>query len=568
MKNSMFLMLTLLVSCAPALTIKDQKRELASDSEVFIKYISYKNGTTIVDNISPERWMGASGGFSDGGRKDALIKFFSANTRERSNSGLKHEACFQGTAQQIQKKYFDSKKAEHAVRDLTGKVPETRASSDGMLLGLRFNLRINGESKERSYFFRMPNCMAGKSPIDELDQFQVGSILRDKFDIKDFELHAMAEREMESLKRDVAADISAAGFEINDAPVVPAKLKLPTFTLQLDKDTAKGKPTYPWKNGSVLDEAEAIKLGIVLQKYMYDNMVNQDPKNPDMNFIAEKNKKQQFCHTPWLNVGPAGREGIHGLTKERDLKPSPTMDVYAEATPGSDWGISYYNGPGCTTISNVYGTKLKPKAEPDFTKSVFGNDTFAAKLLFTTADFPNLEGSYIWHANVSGPGQTARSVQKVRHLQMDITLKDSSIKGANPKLNNWIMYTYYFDPNYDYDREYKKQLGENPLASIPNLPKGFLKMRPMGVQYGFGEEDGIIFKGAQTNGVGGRLNGPADNPKSSCLGCHGTSGVKGKGMVPGYLSNEEWTATQTHLDFSQQFALGKRNYETEFKKKK
>ena len=88
----------------------------------------------------------------------------------------------------------------------------------------------------------------------------------------------------------------------------------------------------------------------------------------------------------------------------------------------------------------------------------------------------------------------------------------------------------------------------------------------MGVQYGFGERDGIIFHGVQTNGVGGRLNGPADNPKGSCLGCHGTSGLDGKAMVPGFLSNKEWLPKTKHLDFSQQFALGKRNFETSFDK--
>lgn len=570
MKNSSLLALAFLVSCTPPIAVHERTREFASlkeESEIVIKYISYKNGQAIVDKISPSRWAGIDGGFSAGGRQDALIKFFSANTRIKSNSGQKHEACFVGLAQQIQKKFFDPSNPQHAVRDLKGNVPQSKASSDGMLLGLKFDVRINGESKDRNYFFRLPNCLAGKSPIDESHDYEVGAIFKDKFDISKFELHEMAEKEMFGAKRGIAQAAANAGFVINDAPVIPAGKKLPSFELRLEKGATKAVEVYPWKNGSVKDEASAIKLGMILQKYIYENMANQDATNPDMNFIAQKNTKRQFCHTPWLNVGPSGREGIHGMTKERDLKPSPTMDVYAQATAGSDWGVSFYNAPGCTTIANVYGTAKAPKAKPDFTKSVFGNDTFAAKLLFTTANFPNIKDAFAWNSNISEPGSTFREVKPVRHIQMDITVKDSSIKGSDPKLNNWIMYTYYYDPDFDYDKEYKKDLGPNPLATIAKLPKGFLKMRPMGVQYGFGEQDGIIFHGAQTNGVGGRLNGPADNPKGSCLGCHGTSGIEGMPMVPGFLTNTEWIPKAKHLDFSQQFALGKRNFETSFEKK-
>lgn len=565
MKKTGLLFCAFLVSCTPPLAIKERKREFASlqvQSEVVIKYISYKNGQTIVDKISPKRWATK---FSNGGRQDALVKFFSANTREKSNSGQKHEACFEGTAQAVQKEFFDASNPQHAIRDLTGDVPQSKASSDGMLLGLKFDLRLNHQNTPKTYFFRLPNCLAGKSPIDEsADQYEVGSVLKEKFDPEKFELHASAEHENFRIQRSVAAVDAKAGFVINDDPKIPAGKKMPKFELQLQRNTLKAAEVYPWNKGDITDELSAVKLGIILQKYIYENMANQDPKNPDMNFIAQKNTKRLFCSTPWLNVGPSGREGIHGMTKERDLKPSPTMDVYSQATPGSDWGVSFYNAPGCATIADVYGTPKAPLAKPDFSKAKFGKNTFAAKLLFTTADFPNIKDAFAWNANVSGPGETARSVRPVRHIQMDITVNDPTIKGSNPALNSWIMYTYYYDPNYDYDKEYKKALGPNPLATIAGLPKGFLKMRPMGVQHGFDEEDGIIFHGAQTNGVGGRLNGPADNPKGSCLGCHGTSGVEGRAMVPGFLSNTEWMPKAKHLDFSQQFALGKRNYETAF----
>lgn len=92
-------------------------------------------------------------------------------------------------------------------------------------------------------------------------------------------------------------------------------------------------------------------------------------------------------------------------------------------------------------------------------------------------------------------------------------------------------------------------------------------MRPMGVQTGFDSPEkgeSIIFPGAYANGSGGRLNGPADNPKTSCLGCHGAAGTGAK-MIPGFLSMRMFEPYKgnTVLDFNQQFALAKENFETD-----
>jgi hypothetical protein len=80
----------------------------------------------------------------------------------------------------------------------------------------------------------------------------------------------------------------------------------------------------------------------------------------------------------------------------------------------------------------------------------------------------------------------------------------------------------------------------------------------------------MIFAGSKTNsannvyyGANPRLmNGPADNPKASCLSCHGAAGTTIK-MVPGVKDfNEYMRVKSTGLDFSQQLALAKRNHET------
>jgi hypothetical protein len=46
-------------------------------------------------------------------------------------------------------------------------------------------------------------------------------------------------------------------------------------------------------------------------------------------------------------------------------------------------------------------------------------------------------------------------------------------------------------------------------------------MEPLGVQWGPRREQTInVSAGYASNGLEGRLNGPADNPMSSCLSCH------------------------------------------------
>lgn len=91
-------------------------------------------------------------------------------------------------------------------------------------------------------------------------------------------------------------------------------------------------------------------------------------------------------------------------------------------------------------------------------------------------------------------------------------------------------------------------------------------MRPMGIQTGFDSPetgDTVIFPGAYANGSGGRLNGPADNPRSSCMGCHGAAGTSAR-MVPGFLSMKMFAPHQNEpmLEFNQQLALAKSNIET------
>ena len=143
------------------------------------------------------------------------------------------------------------------------------------------------------------------------------------------------------------------------------------------------------------------------------------------------------------------------------------------------------------------------------------------------------------------------------------------------------MTTYYYDATYDLIAHAKK-LGNwdkiKPLIAkmldangqVLPLFAGILRMRPIGVQTGHEQPDGsptadsFIFAGSKTNQDNSLLNGPADNPKSSCLSCHGTAGT-GEPMAPGFMNNDDvknFVNGPRFMDYSQQLALAKRNYET------
>jgi hypothetical protein len=304
-------------------------------------------------------------------------------------------------------------------------------------------------------------------------------------------------------------------------------------------------------------EPGAFAFAELVQAHFYEGMANQD-LNPERNFDARKSSRF-WCHMPWLNQGDSQREAIHGLTKERDLAPST---AYPDSPPGSNWGVAYFNSHACETLGNIFGSSRTGLFNPPkWDKTRFRDGAFSAKILFTTAKFKEIEGAFAWNANVSLAKETSREVRPVYHLQMDIAVKDSSIKGVIGKNFDWVMTSYYYDKNYN-------PAPDSPLRRIRNLPEAFLKMRPIGTQVGFDVADSIIFSGAKTNQPEGKLNGPADNPKSNCLACHATAGTPVR-MAPGVISNIQFQRdvipVTTHLDYAQQVALAKRNFETRFR---
>ena len=317
----------------------------------------------------------------------------------------------------------------------------------------------------------------------------------------------------------------------------------------------------PWREGKnknldLTKEKDALKFALMMQEYAYKGMIRNRRNNPDLDFMPhyakqDKSHGRYWCHMPWLNITSKGREFVHGLTKEFPLHASDAYP-FVEEKNGISWGTAFYNSFACEDIGEFFGTAKNPKTPEQIAKQkkiVFKDGYVSSKLLFNNSTRSEFEDAYTWVAH-AGTNKNMfskkRRMQKMRHLQMDVAVKDSTVIGTDPELNNWFMFTYYYDPTYT-----------SPLTNKLNLPKGIRNMRPLGVQFGLTAGKSIIFDHSKNNHCKKedpndrksacdplpyeetRLNGPADNPVSSCLSCHAASGTDYPAS-PGFLSDHRY----------------------------
>jgi hypothetical protein len=517
----------------------------AHKENAYLAYYTYDPDShqETVEVFTPARWRR----ISDGGRADYLTKMYFANTRQFSNRQLRHQACFLGSAEEVVSTFFTMGDRGLSFDDL--KLQRLSFSTDELMVGIQFT---DGNTDRH---FRITACRAsGKGELFNYEKLlaQVEQIERSQPGARD----PGSVTPHLALERSAAAVANADGFKENDA-VQKNSQNLPDFELRADYENAF-PADMPWREAEldISKPNDAQKLALILQQYAYEEMANRND-SPDQNFIPKRNTKRFWCHMPWLNQGANGREGVHGLTQERNLQPS--KDIWPDAPLGGDWGVAFFNSVGCAAIQAVFGSKTHPLKQPRWEFANFKDGAVVYKILFTTAvDFKPIKNAFTWQANVNLPHETDRTIRPMKHIQMDIGIKDRQLKGllsdaSGPLANGWAMLTYYYDESY-----------ESPLPASLNLPEGLRHMRPMGIQTGFDEAGTMLFPGSRTNQVRNMLNGPADNPKSSCMGCHATAGTM-QPMAPGVTTTKEWrdhVESGLAMDFGQQFALAKRNYET------
>ena len=355
----------------------------------------------------------------------------------------------------------------------------------------------------------------------------------------------------------------AQGTFPNSAVPLPGGWTGPVFHLSQNYPTQVPNDSYPWLQFDPTTQASQYMLAVL--QYCLDGNVDND-------WVLQANSKRGWYHAPWMHWGPHGREPIHGLTFERmslpgELAPQQTRTL-------ENWAVGMYNAPGGYTIGQVWKNPINPNVKA----AQFPPNTVSIKLLFTEGDssqIPFLAGSKVWPAYVYVNGQNTgagapRTVKNLYLLQVDIAVRDPRVDSTT----GWVFATFIYDGRNQGDTPYAKLRPVGLMwGNDPNLG-------PTQYQQGQRPSQGNLYKPTQSimrhYGWLGRLDGPVDNPKSSCLSCHSTAQwpvaapmVPPTGTAEGSPQWMQWfqniragspfTASSTSMDYSLQLASGVQN---------
>jgi len=298
---------------------------------------------------------------------------------------------------------------------------------------------------------------------------------------------------------------------------------------------------------------DSINYAVAVRDYIFEGNIRGGDVERDFDLHLNTNNRDWY-HAPWQHWGSLGREGYHGLTREGPLSANVLDKTQTDSSYA--YAVGFYNGPGGLTFGKVW-----PSADqgPDLSSLIAGEGfpegTIVGKFLFTVLDDtqvgyltnPLQWNAYMYNCDVpSSPSylkcstDKTRSTQKINLLQMDIMVKDSrAVDSAG-----WVFGTFAYNGNlpakHDYSAACEQYAGDG---------KKWCNLVPVGVMWGNDPDNNIGYLNetpsvdsptffnktltqtvinpspdlpAQHLGWAGRLDGPADNPGSSCMSCHST----------------------------------------------
>ena len=320
---------------------------------------------------------------------------------------------------------------------------------------------------------------------------------------------------------------------------------------------------YPWlkipfKNGGPVDPRAYLQA---LLDYGLEG-------NVEVDFYVENNKKRKWYHMPWMDwntevasdwPGTDGREFVHGFTHEFD------SSGYTLSTLQKDfvdtWSGGYLNDRAAFGIGQVYCNPDDPKPgalnpDPNGLNNM-ANGAYVIKLLFSTvteAQLPIVKNAVEWNAHVfvnedprwrnQGPiSRYERAIKPIRLIQIDVSVRDER------STTGWLMGTFGYDGNAKGSTPWKRmvplglQWGNNPkvvyaeTCSGPNGPCDRKKLTEQWINEKAAKELATPPLSFNHLGYAGRLAGPVDNPKASCMGCHQTAGFPVVSILPEFSAN-------------------------------
>jgi len=310
------------------------------------------------------------------------------------------------------------------------------------------------------------------------------------------------------------------GFMVDAGTV--EKDNIPVFRLSQDYPTTMPDTELP-KFFEIDYQENWKEYLLAVQRYCFEG-------NTDVAFRPELNKVRDWYHMPWQHYSANGREGFHGLTKEAPVSTGQLGPDYTYSTGGA-WAVGLYNDKGGYTIGKVWEDHLHPSAEKMEDMGGFPEGTVMFKLLFLSVpkdiveeQVPYLQNGLWWKAYATYDFNTLdREEIEVVLIQMDVMVKDFRAPSG------WVL------GNYKYN-------------GAMNKSDKFYNLVPVGIMWGDDPENttntsnpvpdstyiNLDLKQTIINpdrnelppshlGWNGRLNGPMDNPMSSCYSCHATA---------------------------------------------
>ena len=315
---------------------------------------------------------------------------------------------------------------------------------------------------------------------------------------------------------------------------------------------------------------------IKLRDYCLED--NTDGNDVEEHFQVAKPASPRWFHMPWQHFGPMGREGIHGLTKEAPVQPRQL--AWTQTSTGQTYAIGFYNSFGAYEIGRVWNDHDKPALHG----INFPHGTVVFKLLFVdipTTQVPCLVNPVTWQGYITDTFiSNHRSIANLALIQMDVMVRDDhsplgwlfgsfQYNGALNRKNPWANLVPIGIQWGDDPQNRDHQVNTQPIKTIRNT-----KLKETVIN----DDDNEL---PPTHlGWNGRLNGPVDNPLSSCMSCHATAQVREKSPLspmfqetappPGSDSWMRWfqnhkcgdrfDADVPSTDFSLQLAISIKNW--------
>lgn len=262
--------------------------------------------------------------------------------------------------------------------------------------------------------------------------------------------------------------------------------------------------------------------------------------NTDIDFRVEQNKTRAWYHMPWQHYGPAGREGIHGLTKEARVQVQQLASTQTYDN-GQTYAVGFFNDLGGYTIGQVWADHSNPDPSKSSRPNGFPVGTVIFKLLFVDvppAQVPSLANPKQWEAYVdpcyklpcNPPAGDDRVLKQMSLIQMDISVRTDDPDAPT----GWLFGTFQYNGALNRPNAWENLIpvglmwGNDPTVNGNTYTQTSFKQGPDATKINPQLKESVINDNANELppthlGWNGRLNGPVDNPISSCMSCHMTA---------------------------------------------